>query len=63
MAANLLFLLASRLGLLSVVGVLLALYPASTVLLALLVLKERLHRVQLVGLAVASGGVVLIALG
>lgn len=63
MVANLLFVLASRLGLLSVVGVLLALYPAGTVLLALLVLKERLHRVQLAGLAVAGGGVVLIALG
>ena len=63
MTANLLFVLASRLGLLSVVGVLLALYPAGTVLLALLVLRERLHRVQLAGLAVASGGVVLIALG
>jgi len=63
MTANLLFVLASRLGLLSVVGVLLALYPAGTVLLALLVLRERLHRVQLLGLAIASGGVVLIALG
>jgi drug/metabolite transporter (DMT)-like permease len=61
--ANLLFVLASRLGLLSVVGVLLALYPAGTVLLALLVLRERLHRVQLAGLGVAAGGVVLIALG
>ncbi|GAA4740584.1 DMT family transporter [Amnibacterium soli] len=63
MTANLLFVLASRLGLLSVVGVLLALYPAGTVLLALLVLRERLHRVQLAGLGVAAGGVVLIALG
>jgi drug/metabolite transporter (DMT)-like permease len=62
MTANVLFVLASRLGLLSVVGVLLALYPAGTVLLALLVLKERLHRVQLAGLAIASTGVVLIAL-
>lgn len=62
MTANLLFVLASRLGLLSVVGVLLALYPAGTVLLALLVLRERLHRVQLAGLAAASAGVVLIAL-
>ncbi|WP_375388736.1 EamA family transporter [uncultured Amnibacterium sp.] len=61
MTANLLFVLASRLGLLSVVGVLLALYPAATVLLAVVVLKERLHRLQLTGLAVASAGVVLIA--
>ena len=63
MVANVLFVLASRLGLLSVVGVLLSLYPAATVLLALVVLKERLHRVQLAGLAAASAGVVLIAVG
>lgn len=61
MAANLLFLLASRIGLLSIVGVVLALYPAGTVLLALVVLRERLHRLQVVGLALAAGGVVLIA--
>lgn len=63
MTANLLFVLASRLGLLSIVGVLLALYPAGTVLLALVVLKERLHPVQLGGLGLASAGVVLIAVG
>lgn len=63
MAANLLFVLASRIGLLSVVGVLLALYPAGTVLLAVLVLRERLHPVQLAGLGVATAGVVLIAVG
>lgn len=63
MAANLLFLLASRIGLLSIVGVLLALYPAGTVLLALVVLRERLHALQVAGLAVAGTGVVLIALG
>ncbi len=61
MAANLLFLLASRIGLLSVVGVVLALYPTGTVLLALIVLRERLHLVQVTGLALAAGGVVLIA--
>lgn len=63
MAANLLFLLASRVGLLSIVGVLLALYPAGTVLLALVVIRERLHALQVAGLAVAGTGVVLIALG
>ena len=63
MAANLLFVLASRLGLLSIVGVLLALYPAATVLLAMLVLRERLHLVQVAGLALATAGVVLIAVG
>lgn len=63
MAANLLFVLASRIGLLSVVGVLLALYPAATVLLAMLVLRERLHPVQIAGLGLAAAGVVLITLG
>jgi drug/metabolite transporter (DMT)-like permease len=63
MVANLLFVLASRIGLLSIVGALLALYPAGTVLLALGVLRERLHLVQVVGLVVAGVGVVLIALG
>lgn len=61
--ANFLFVLASRTGLLSVTGVLLGLYPTGTVLLALLVLKERLHRVQVAGLGLAVAGVVLIALG
>jgi drug/metabolite transporter (DMT)-like permease len=63
MVANLLFVLASRVGLLSIVGVLLALYPAGTVLLALVVLRERLHPVQVGGLAVAAAGVVLITVG
>ena len=63
MAANLLFLLASRFGLLSIVGVLVSMYPAGTVLLALVVLRERLHALQVAGLAVAGAGVALIALG
>ena len=61
LAANALFLLASRLGLLTVTGVLLALYPAGTVLLALLVLRERLASLQVAGLVLAAGGVLLIA--
>jgi drug/metabolite transporter (DMT)-like permease len=63
MTANLLFVLASRIGMLSVVGVLIALYPAATVLLAMVVLRERLHPIQVGGVAAAVGGVVLIALG
>ena len=61
LAANVCFVLASREGLLSVVGVLLALYPAGTVLLAVTLLRERLHSFQLGGLGVAAAGVVLIA--
>jgi drug/metabolite transporter (DMT)-like permease len=62
-AANLLYLLGTRRGLLSVVAVLASLYPAVTVLLARTVLKERLHRLQLLGLAAAGLGIVLITAG
>ena len=62
-AANALFLLATREGLLSLVSVLASLYPATTVVLARAVLDERLQRHQLVGLAAALGGVALITAG
>jgi drug/metabolite transporter (DMT)-like permease len=62
-AANLLFLAASRVGLLSLVAVLTSMYPGATVVLARFVLHERLHRLQLVGLACAALGVALIAVG
>jgi drug/metabolite transporter (DMT)-like permease len=53
--------LALRGGLLSVVSVLIALYPAITVLLAAIVLRERLSRAQLAGALVIFSGVALIA--
>ncbi|MGH2701770.1 MAG: EamA family transporter, partial [Actinomycetota bacterium] len=62
-AANLLFLAASRAGLLSLVAVLTSMYPGATVVLARFVLHERLHRLQLVGLACSALGVALIAGG
>ena len=61
-AANALFLLAAREGLLAVAGVLASLYPVSTVLLAQVVLRERVAGVQVVGLVVAAAAVALIAL-
>jgi drug/metabolite transporter (DMT)-like permease len=61
MTANVLYLLAVREGLLSLVAVLSSLYPASTVLLATVVLRERLHPVQRTGLAAAAAAVALIA--
>jgi drug/metabolite transporter (DMT)-like permease len=61
--ANLLFVLATGRGLLSVVGVLGALYPAVTVLLARVVLHERLTRTQDAGVLVTLAGVVALAAG
>ena len=60
--ANLLFLIAARSGDLAVVAVIVALYPAATVLLARRVLAERLHLGQLVGLGAAALAVTLLAL-
>jgi drug/metabolite transporter (DMT)-like permease len=61
--ANLLFVLAAARGLLSLVSVLGSLYPVVTVVLARVVLDERLARWQLVGVAGALTGVALISLG
>ncbi len=63
MAANALFLVATQAGgQLAVTGVLASLYPVSTVVLAQVVLRERLAGVQRTGLLVAAAAVVLIAL-
>ena len=61
--ANLAFLLAVRDGDLAVVAVITALYPAGTVLLARLLLAERIGRTQLAGLGLAAVAVSLLALG
>lgn len=60
--ANVLYLLAVRRGLLSVVSVLAALYPVSTVVLARAVLKERFGTLQRIGMAIAIPAAVLIAM-
>ena len=60
-AANVLYLLAVRRGLLSVVSVLTALYPVSTVVLARLVLRERFLQVQRIGMGLAVVAVVLLS--
>jgi drug/metabolite transporter (DMT)-like permease len=62
-AANGLFALAATKGLVSVVAVLSSLYPVATVILARVVLKERLHPVQRFGAAAALAGVALISAG
>ncbi len=62
--SNLLFAVAASTGqLLSVIAVLAALYPVTTVLLARVVLLERLARSQTVGVAAAFVGIALIAAG
>ena len=52
-SANILLLLGLRLGNLSVMSVLTALYPAGTIILAAIVLKERIAPVQWAGLVLA----------
>jgi drug/metabolite transporter (DMT)-like permease len=61
--ANALFAFASRHGLLALVSVLGSLYPIVTVLLAHVVLGERLTRSQQLGIGVALAGVAAIAGG
>jgi drug/metabolite transporter (DMT)-like permease len=61
--ANGLYAAAATEGLLSVVAVLGALYPVVTVVLARVVLGERVRRVQEVGMIAALAGVALIAAG
>ena len=61
--ANLTFLLAVRSGDLSIVAVITALYPGVTVVLAWVVLGERLHPAQVAGLAAAALAVSLLAVG
>lgn len=60
-AANACLLWAMQAGMLSVVSVLVSLYPASTVALAAIILRERIHRTQWIGLALAGVAVGLIS--
>lgn len=61
--ANVLFLVGVRTGDLTVVSVLTALYPAGTIALAAIVLKERITRIQALGLLLALAAAALLAVG
>jgi drug/metabolite transporter (DMT)-like permease len=61
--ANLLFAIATRIGLISIASALTSFYPVVPVILARFVLQERLRRIQQVGVGLAIGGVALLSLG
>lgn len=61
--ANVAMLLALQASLLSLAGVLISLYPAATVLLAIVVLKERVTGLQVLGMMLALVAVAMIAAG
>lgn len=62
-SANFFYLLATRRGLLTIVAVVVAMYPASTVLLATVFDGERMRRPQLIGLAIAALALVMVTIG
>lgn len=62
-AAVLMFLLATQTGLLTVAAVLTSLYPAFTILLAALVLREHIYRIQGSGLVLCGVAVAMVAAG
>lgn len=61
--AVVMFLLAAAHGSLSIAAIITSLYPAFTVLLAVLVLREHVHLAQAVGLALCGATVVLVGMG
>jgi drug/metabolite transporter (DMT)-like permease len=63
MLGNLLFAAASTSGLVSITSVLASLYPIVTVVLARLVLNERVARSQEAGIALTLAGIALISAG
>ena len=62
LAGNFFFILASKTGRLDIAAVLSSLYPGATVVLAWLLLKEHISRWQLVGIVLALGAIVLLAI-
>jgi drug/metabolite transporter (DMT)-like permease len=60
---NVFFLIATRAGELAIAAVLTSLYPVGTILLARIVLKERIAKSQMLGIVLAIAACVLIAIG
>jgi drug/metabolite transporter (DMT)-like permease len=61
-AANVCYVLATRVGLFGLAVVITSLYPGMTVLLARWLLRERMRRLQRAGLLLAAAGVVLLTM-
>jgi len=61
MTANVLYLLATRQGELSLVAPLAALYPVTTVVLAMIIDRERVRSLQIAGLVLALAALLLVA--
>ncbi|MFM8815342.1 MAG: EamA family transporter [Actinomycetes bacterium] len=61
-SANGFYLAATSMGLMSLVSVIVALYPVSTVALAMRFDRERLHRSQTVGMLLAAAALVLVSI-
>ena len=62
-SANVLFLIATRMGMLSLVSVIASLYPASTITLAMRIDHERITRSQAAGMVLVGVALVLVSLG
>ena len=62
MVANIFFVLASSSGMLSIVAIIVSLYPVPTVLMARLVFKERITPARGIGLGLSLAGLALISL-
>ncbi|PKL24598.1 MAG: EamA/RhaT family transporter [Spirochaetae bacterium HGW-Spirochaetae-3] len=62
MVANILFVLASSSGMLSIVAIIVSLYPVPTILMARMVFKERITPARWIGLGLSVAGLVLISL-
>jgi drug/metabolite transporter (DMT)-like permease len=61
-AGNACYALSARMGRLDVAAVLGALYPGATVILAWVFLKERISRIQAIGILLALGAIILLTL-